>query len=42
MLLDNCSIYKAEDTREAADALGIKFIWNVSYKPAYNGIEFVW
>ena len=42
MLLDNCSIHKAKDTREAAQALGITFIWNVPYKPAFNGIEYVW
>jgi transposase len=42
MLLDNCSIHKAKATRETADALGIEFIWNVPYKPAFNGIEYVW
>jgi len=42
MLLDNCSIHKAKATRAAASRLGIKMIWNVPYKPAYNGIEYVW
>ena len=42
MLLDNCSIHKAKATRAAASQLNINLIWNVPYKPAYNGIEYVW
>ena len=42
ILLDNCSIHKAAQTRDLAKRLNMDILWNVPYRPDMNGIELVW
>ena len=42
LFLDNASIHKAKDTKYMAEEWGIPLIYNVPYRPDFNGIEFVW
>ena len=42
VLLDNCSIHRAQVTTEVLDRQKIDVLWNVPYRPDLNGIEFVW
>ena len=42
LLLDNASIHKAKATVAHAHSLGFNIVWNVPYRPEFNGIEYVW
>ena len=42
VLLDNCRIHDFEEFHKYCDKFDIKIIWNVKYRPDFNGIEFVW
>ena len=42
LFLDNASIHKAKDTQMHAEILDIPLVFNVPYRPDFNGIGYVW
>jgi hypothetical protein len=42
IMLDNCRIHKAIISQECSQVCNFDFLWNQSYCPFYNGIEFFW
>lgn len=42
ILLDNCRIHDSEKFYQYCDQHDIQVIWNVKYRPDFNGIEYFW
>ena len=42
LLLDNTAIHKSDEIFKYCDKMDIRLIWNVAYRPDFNGIETVW
>ena len=42
VFLDNASIHSSDATRSVAFDLGVPLIFNMPYRPAFNGIENMW
>ena len=42
LFLDNATIHRAKDTKMMTEILRIPLVFNVAYRPDFNGIEYVW
>jgi transposase len=40
--LDNCCIHKTKLIRDTCEQLGMQLVFNVPYRPEFNGIEEAW
>ena len=42
ILLDNCSVHRSRLVKEEMGKRGLKIVWNLPYRPEFNGIEGAW